>query len=75
MGRVLLTVGNYGDFNAVGLFLPILDGAVRQPMGTKRGPLVEPPKLGCSDGFEEIRHGWVLEEKGGSLVELTACRL
>ena len=74
-GRVLLTIGSEGDFDAVRLLQPVFDGTVGHPIGTKRGPLVEPPKLGCSDGFEEIRHGWVLEGKGGSLVELTACRL
>ena len=58
-GRVLLTVGSEGDFDAIGLFQPIFDGAVWHSIGTKRGPLVEPPKLGCSDGLEEIRHGWV----------------
>ena len=58
-GRVLLTVGSEGDFDAVRLLQPVFDGTVGHPIGTKRGPLVEPPKLGCSDGLEEIRHGWV----------------
>jgi hypothetical protein len=74
-GRVLLTIGSEGDFDAVRLLQPVFDGTVGHPIRTKRGPLVEPPKLGCSDGFEKIRHGWVVEGKGGSLVELTACRL
>ncbi len=44
--RVLLTVGSEGDFDVVGLFQPVLNDAVRQSIGTKRGPLVIPPKLG-----------------------------
>ena len=45
-GRVLLTGGSEGDFNVVGLFQPILDGTVRQPIGSKRDPLVVPSRLG-----------------------------
>ena len=58
-GRVLFTISSERDFNAVGLLQSVLDGAVGHSIRTKRGPLVEPPKLGCSDGLEEIRHGWV----------------
>ncbi len=45
-GRVLLSVPSEGDFDLVGLFSPILDGAVRHPIRIERGPLVVPPKLG-----------------------------
>jgi hypothetical protein len=55
------------------LFQPIFDGVVWHSIGTKRGPLLEPPKLGCSNGLEEIRHGWVWKDKKFGRID--ACRL
>ena len=53
----LLPVHGEGYLYLIGLLQAVLDCVIWQPVGSQRGPLVVPVKLGCGHGLQEIRHG------------------